>query len=71
MSTAERHGRHRSGARVLLGRCAGSGALHLALAAIGLTMVLPFTWMVLTSLKDLKEVGLPNWLPAAWDKERT
>jgi multiple sugar transport system permease protein len=28
--------------------------------------VLPFVWMVLTSLKPLKEVGLENWLPTQY-----
>ena len=37
--------------------------LHLVLAAAALTLVLPFVWMVLTSLKALEEVGLESWLP--------
>ena len=38
-------------------------ALHLALALVALTLVLPFVWMLLTSLKTLPEVALANWLP--------
>jgi ABC-type glycerol-3-phosphate transport system permease component len=37
--------------------------LHLVLAGMSLTLVLPFTWMVLTSFKRLEEVGLETWLP--------
>ena len=40
------------------------GAIHLALVAVSLTMVLPFLWMVLTSLKPLAEVGVDQWLPS-------
>ncbi len=42
-----------------------TGLLHLVLVAICFTTVLPFVWMLLTSLKTLDEVGLPQWLPAA------
>jgi len=38
--------------------------LHLVLAGLGLTLVLPFTWMILTSLKELAEVELEGWMPA-------
>lgn len=46
--------------------------LHVLLSAISFTMVLPFVWMVLTSLKALHEVGLPDWLPATprWSNYR-
>jgi len=47
----------------LLRRLASTSSLHLLLAAIALTLVLPFVWMVLTSLKALEEVGLESWLP--------
>jgi ABC-type glycerol-3-phosphate transport system permease component len=40
-----------------------TAALHVVLTAAGITFLLPFLWMVLTSLKPLDEVGLPNWLP--------
>ncbi|MCB2156567.1 carbohydrate ABC transporter permease [bacterium] len=36
---------------------------HLVLVTIAFTMVLPFLWMVLTSLKPLDEVGLRHWIP--------
>jgi ABC-type glycerol-3-phosphate transport system permease component len=38
--------------------------LHLLLVAIGLTMVLPFVWMLLTSLKPANEIDVPNWIPS-------
>lgn len=38
--------------------------LHLVLVLLGFTMVLPFVWMVLTSLKPLAEVGTESWLPS-------
>ena len=37
---------------------------HLLLAALSVTMALPFVWMVLTSLKPLAEVASPSWLPS-------
>ena len=37
--------------------------LHLVLVILAFSMVLPFVWMVLTSLKPLAEVGVENWLP--------
>jgi len=37
--------------------------LHVILALIALSLVLPFVWMVLTSLKELEECGLESWLP--------
>jgi multiple sugar transport system permease protein len=37
--------------------------LHLVLVVLAFTMVLPFVWMVLTSLKPLAEVGVESWLP--------
>lgn len=44
-----------------------TAALHLLLVALALTLVLPFAWMVLTSLKPLAEVGRDTWLPqSAW-----
>lgn len=40
--------------------------LHIGLSLLALTLVLPFVWMVLTSLKPLAEVGLDTWLPSEW-----
>jgi ABC-type glycerol-3-phosphate transport system permease component len=37
--------------------------LNVVLAIIATLLVLPFTWMILTSLKRLEEVGLDSWLP--------
>ena len=39
--------------------------LNIFLAMFATSLVLPFTWMVLTSLKTLEEVGLSSWLPEA------
>src|SRR5688500_6073881 len=46
-----------------------AAALHIVLALVSLGMVIPFLWMILTSLKTLDEVGIPSWLPrfAQWD----
>jgi multiple sugar transport system permease protein len=38
--------------------------LHLVLITLSLMLVIPFCWMVLTSLKTLEECGLEGWLPA-------
>ena len=37
--------------------------LNLVLGGLALTLVQPFTWMILTSLKSLPETGLDTWLP--------
>lgn len=37
---------------------------HVLLAGLSLLMVLPFVWMVLTSLKTLTEVDFETWLPS-------
>ncbi len=39
---------------------------HAVLLAIGVTMALPFIWMVLTSLKPFEEVQLATWIPRDW-----
>ena len=59
---------HRTKA-VLARKSLATGAIHLLLVAIAFTMVLPFVWMALTSLKTLPEVGLADWLPRVprWD----
>ncbi len=37
--------------------------LHVVLALVATSLVLPFTWMILASLKRLDEIGLDSWLP--------
>ncbi len=46
-------------------RFLSASLLHLLLVLVSLSMVLPFVWMVLTSLKTLDETGDPSWLPRA------
>ncbi|MCF7687017.1 MAG: carbohydrate ABC transporter permease [Cephaloticoccus sp.] len=41
---------------------AGLG-LHVLMAGLSLGMIVPFIWMVLTSLKSLPELGNPGWMP--------
>lgn len=45
--------------------------LHALLVTLSFTLVVPFVWMLLTSLKDLSEVGLESWLPGekGWHPE--
>lgn len=38
--------------------------LHLILTVLAIGMVVPFVWMVLTSLKTLPELGRADWMPA-------
>jgi multiple sugar transport system permease protein len=38
--------------------------VHLTLAAVATLLVLPFVWMVLTSLKTPNEVGVGSWIPS-------
>lgn len=37
--------------------------LHLIATGVGITMMLPFLWMILSSLKTLPEVSNPEWSP--------
>ena len=48
---------------------AKTGLYHLLLVVLAFSMVLPFLWMVLTSLKPIEEVGMESWLPSTlkWD----
>ena len=39
---------------------------HALLIALSVGMVLPFTWMLLTSLKPAAEVDALNWIPSQW-----
>lgn len=48
------------------GPLAGTGTLHIVLTIMSLAMVLPFTWMVLTSLKSPGEVADENWIPSVF-----
>lgn len=38
-------------------------SLHVLMVVLSLGMMLPFVWMLLTSLKTLAEVGSPQWMP--------
>lgn len=40
--------------------------LHVFLTALSIAMILPFVWMVLTSLKTLPEIAEPGWMPRAF-----
>ncbi len=40
-----------------------SGFLHVVMVTLGMMMLLPFIWMLLTSLKTLGDAGLPEWMP--------
>ena len=39
---------------------------HIIASVLALGFFLPFTWMVLTSLKPLPEVDAPNWIPSVF-----
>jgi len=39
---------------------------HILLATLGLIMILPFVWMVLTGLKPLSEVASEDWIPTVF-----
>ena len=43
-----------------------TGMLHLLLAGISILMILPFTWMVLTSFKPAGEVNELDWIPSVF-----
>lgn len=50
------------------GRPSRSGTFgkHLVLAAIGMTMLAPFLWMLLASFKPLEEIDRLNPVPSTW-----
>ena len=52
--------------RIRLGASARLTINHLFLLALCITTVLPFLWMVLTSLKPFTEVESTTWTPSAW-----
>lgn len=58
--------RHQHSAGVFVHRLAGAGVFHVVLTLLGLALVLPFVWMLLTSFKPLEEVNLENWIPTRW-----
>ncbi|MEO0588235.1 MAG: hypothetical protein AAF078_11400, partial [Planctomycetota bacterium] len=66
MSTTDAKPNHQGGVSADTRRLLTSSGLHVLLAVVALTMVLPFVWMVLTSLKPLEEVGLESWIPSAF-----
>jgi ABC-type glycerol-3-phosphate transport system permease component len=41
-----------------------TGALHVSLGVMALLLILPFVWMLLTSLKTMEEVGADSWMPS-------
>lgn len=64
MSTIKSVKSRRAGVRkVHAKKSAATFGLHILLAVIGFTFTLPFVWMVLTSLKPLKDVDSEDWLP--------
>ena len=44
----------------------GAGVAYALLAAVVLAMLVPFFWSVLTSFKELEDVGGENILPRRW-----
>jgi multiple sugar transport system permease protein len=51
------------GSKIDIKKFCRTGGLHLLLVGLSLLLMLPFVWMVLTSLKTLGEIGSENWLP--------
>ena len=49
--------------RVKMSKFLSTYGLHILLTCVGFTLALPFVWMVLTSLKPLKDVDSENWFP--------
>jgi ABC-type glycerol-3-phosphate transport system permease component len=47
----------------------GTTGRHFVLIVVGLTMLMPFSWMVLSSFKSLKEVENINPFPSTWHPE--
>jgi ABC-type glycerol-3-phosphate transport system permease component len=49
---------------VFVRRFFSAGFLHVMLVILCFSMVVPFVWMLLTSVKSVEFVGLPDWVPA-------
>jgi len=68
MSANDNHSRaahtRQSQRHALRGRYLSGLGLNAVLVALSFLLVLPFVWMVLTSLKSLAEVGVGGWLPS-------
>lgn len=45
-------------------RLLAAGGLHVLLTLLALALVLPFVWMVLTSVTPLSEIGRDSWIPS-------
>lgn len=46
-----------------------STVMHVVLTLLAFTLVLPFVWMILTSLKPLDEVDAETWIPSVFQWE--
>lgn len=65
MSTIEAIKKGRANRRKVFAKTStATFGLHILLAVLGFTFTLPFIWMVLTSLKPLKDIDSEDWLPA-------
>jgi ABC-type sugar transport system, permease component len=49
--------------KVFAQKSAATYGLHIVLATLGFLFTLPFVWMLLTSLKPLKDIESDDWLP--------
>jgi ABC-type glycerol-3-phosphate transport system permease component len=52
--------------KIFLGGSLKLVLLNVMVALMALMLVLPFTWMILTSLKTLDDTGLDSWLPSVF-----
>ncbi len=69
MSTTEQEHEHIAGEarkKAFKRELWGKTGLHLVLAVTSVMLILPFLWMVLTSFKELAEVGLTDWMPKSF-----
>ncbi len=64
MATADSTNRSLSRREAIWNQVASTGVAHLALTALSLSLIMPFVWMVLTSLKKIEEIGIETWFPA-------
>ena len=48
---------------MFLKKSSSTFGLHILLACLGFVFTLPFLWMILTSLKPLKDIESEDWLP--------
>ncbi|QQE11547.1 carbohydrate ABC transporter permease [Planctomycetota bacterium] len=52
--------------KIFIQKFLNTGILNVFLTILSMLLILPFIWMLLTSVKPLSEVGTDSWIPSTW-----